>query len=183
MLLPPAFPNLSPVQNPKGQDTSMSCTAWCWKVWAGAGGQDMKHTEPEASLWEGIPITRCKVASREFNSPRQLKTERIGVSRGLGTRHSVREDVGSIPGLLSRLGIQCCYELWCRSQMQFRSCVAVAVASTGSSCSCDLTPSPRTSMCCRCNPRKKKKKKRTESISGQIEMHQHITCGNGCPHT
>ncbi len=30
--------------------------------------------------------------------------------------------------LLSGLKIQCCCELWCRSQMQLGSCVAVAVA-------------------------------------------------------
>ena len=30
--------------------------------------------------------------------------------------------------LLSRSGSRCCHELWCRSQMQLRPCVAVAVA-------------------------------------------------------
>ena len=40
----------------------------------------------------------------------------------------IHEDVGSIPGLLSGLRIRSCHELWCRSQMQFRSGIAVAVA-------------------------------------------------------
>ena len=35
--------------------------------------------------------------------------------------------VGSIPGLTQWLGIQCCHELWCRSQTQLGSDVAVAV--------------------------------------------------------
>ena len=39
---------------------------------------------------------------------------------------SIHEDAGSIPGL-SRLKIQHCHKLWCRSQMQLGSCVAVAV--------------------------------------------------------
>ena len=41
--------------------------------------------------------------------------------------------------LLSVLRIQHCCELWCRSQMQFRSCIAVAVAQAGSYSS-DFTP-------------------------------------------
>ena len=39
---------------------------------------------------------------------------------------SIHEDMGLIPGLAQSAG-HCC-ELWCRSQMQFRSQVAVAVA-------------------------------------------------------
>ena len=41
----------------------------------------------------------------------------------------IQEDVGSIPGLAqgcSGVRIQCCHELWCRSQTQLRSLVAVA---------------------------------------------------------
>ena len=40
----------------------------------------------------------------------------------------IHEDLGSIPDLLSALGIQRCRELWCRSQTRLGSCVAVAVA-------------------------------------------------------
>ena len=42
--------------------------------------------------------------------------------------------------LLSGLGIQRCRELWCRLQVQLRSCVAVAVVEA-CSCSYDSTPS------------------------------------------
>ena len=54
---------------------------------------------------------------------------------------------------LSGLKIQCCRELWCRSQMQLGSSIAVAVAKAGSCCS-DSTPSLRMSKCCRCSPKK-----------------------------
>ena len=40
---------------------------------------------------------------------------------------SIHEDAGSILASLSGLRIQCCRELWCRSQTRLRSCVAVAV--------------------------------------------------------
>ena len=63
--------------------------------------------------------------------------------------------------LLSGLRIQCCCELWYRSQMQLRSRVAVAVVLAGSYSS-DLTPSLGTSICCGAalkRPKKKKKKK------------------------
>ena len=46
---------------------------------------------------------------------------------------------------LSKLRIQCCCELWCRSQTRLRTVIAVAVAC---SCSSDLTPSLRTAICC-----------------------------------
>ena len=39
---------------------------------------------------------------------------------------STHEDGGSIPGL-AQLGIQCCHELWCESQMQLESHIAVMV--------------------------------------------------------
>ena len=38
----------------------------------------------------------------------------------------IHEDAGSIPGL-AELRIQCCRELWCRSQTQLSSRVAVVV--------------------------------------------------------
>ena len=68
----------------------------------------------------------------------------------------IHEDVGSIPGLAYWLGIQCCSELWCRSQTQLRSGVAVAVAVAGS-CSSNVTPSLGTSICCGCSAKKEKK--------------------------
>ena len=71
----------------------------------------------------------------------------------------IHKHVGSIPGLLSVLRIWRCRELWCRSQMWLRSCIAVAVAVAGS-CSLDLTPSLGTSICCRWNPKKQRKKGR-----------------------
>ena len=66
--------------------------------------------------------------------------------------------------LLSGLKIQCCGELWCRSQTQLRPCVAVAQAGSWSS---NLTPSLGASICCECSPKKdpppgKKKEKRKE---------------------
>ena len=40
----------------------------------------------------------------------------------------VPEDVGLIPGLIQWAKDLVCHELWCRLQMQLRSCIAVAVA-------------------------------------------------------
>ena len=48
-----------------------------------------------------------------------------------------------------------CCQLWCRLQMQLRSCVAVAVRQAYS-CSSDLIPSLRTSIRHRCGPQKQK---------------------------
>ena len=61
---------------------------------------------------------------------------------------SMRTQVRSL-AVLSGLRIQHCCELWRRSQMWLRSCVAVAVAQVGS-CRSDLTPSLGTSICWRC---------------------------------
>ena len=48
---------------------------------------------------------------------------------GLRTRHSVREDAGSIPGLVQWVKrIWCCLKLWCKSKMWFGSLIAMAVA-------------------------------------------------------
>ena len=65
---------------------------------------------------------------------------------------SIQEDAGSIPGF-----IQSCGELWCKSQIQFRSYVSVAVVQAGS-CSSDSIPSLGTSICHGCSPKKTKKK-------------------------
>ena len=47
---------------------------------------------------------------------------------------------------LSGLRIQCCRELWCRSQTRLQSCVAVVVVQAGS-CSSDWAPSLGISIC------------------------------------
>ena len=70
---------------------------------------------------------------------------------------SIHEVAGSI---LSELRIQCCPELWCRSQAWLRSQVAVAVGQARS-CSSDSTPSLWTSICHRCGPKKREKKKKS----------------------
>ena len=59
--------------------------------------------------------------------------------------------------LLSGWRIQCCCELWCRSQMRLGSAIAVVVA-YASSCSSDLTTRLGTSICRKCGTKKKKKK-------------------------
>ena len=63
---------------------------------------------------------------------------------------------------LSGLRIQHCPELWCRSQMWFRSRVAGAVAQAGS-CRSNWTPGLGTSVCHGCGPKKTKKKKKKKS--------------------
>ena len=69
---------------------------------------------------------------------------------------------------LSRLRIQCCCELWCRSQMQLISCVAMAVV-WASSYGSNWTPSLGTPYAMSAalpkrqntkTPKKKKKKKK-----------------------
>ena len=62
-----------------------------------------------------------------------------------------------VPSLasLSRLRIQCCWELWCRLQMWLGSLFAVAVVKAGGYSS-DSTPSLGTSICHGCGPKKTK---------------------------
>ena len=55
----------------------------------------------------------------------QKRIQLGGASETNPTRN--REVAGSIPGLLSGLRIQCCSELWCRSQTWPRSGIAVAL--------------------------------------------------------
>ena len=67
---------------------------------------------------------------------------------------------------LSGSRIQCCHELWCRSQTQLRSGIALAVAQVGS-CSSDSTPSLGISTCCRCSPKKnRQQQKQRENTLG-----------------
>ena len=63
--------------------------------------------------------------------------------------------------LLSGLRIWGCHELWCRLQMQLRSCIAVAVVG---SCGSDCIPSLGTSVCRECGPKKQKKKKKESDL-------------------
>ena len=71
---------------------------------------------------------------------------------------SIHEDAGSSLASLGGLRIQCCPELWCRSQARLRFHVAVAVMQAGSFSS-EVTPSLGTSTC-ECGPKKQKKKKK-----------------------
>ena len=85
---------------------------------------------------------------------------------------SVHEDMGSIPGLTQWVGIWCCHELWCRSQIRLGSGVALAVVQAGSFSSNSLS-SLGTSMCPRCNPKKRKKKKEKECINSRTHTYTH----------
>ena len=102
-------------------------------------------------LWyvSALPLLRVPIVAQQ----KQIR---------LGTR---RLQVRSL-ALLSELRIRRCPELWCRSQMQFRSCIAMAVVQADS-CSSNQTPSLGTSICCRCGPKKcgKKKKKCIQSFA------------------
>ena len=70
--------------------------------------------------------------------------------------------------VLSRLRMQHCHELWCRSQTQFGSRVAVAVALAGGYSS-NWTPILGTSMCCGYSPKKPKKKKKNRERERERE--------------
>ena len=72
--------------------------------------------------------------------------------------------------LLSRLRIQWCCELRCRSWLG--SHIAVAVASAGS-WSSDSAPSLGTCTCCRCGPKKNKQKNTTSAFPLQIPFNSH----------
>ena len=52
---------------------------------------------------------------------------------------SIHEDAGSILASFSRLRIRC-HELWCRSQMWLRSCVAVAVVKAAAAAPAPIRP-------------------------------------------
>ena len=70
---------------------------------------------------------------------------------------------------LSRLRIQCCHELWCRSQTQLRFGVAVAVVWAGGYSS-DSTPRPGVSICHGCSLKRQKKKPKNK----QTKKHRSI---------
>ena len=65
-----------------------------------------------------------------------MKWKQTNIANKLGSSHcgaaetnatSISEVAGSIPALRSGLRIQCCHELWCRSQKWLQSHIAVAV--------------------------------------------------------
>ena len=95
----------------------------------GAGPSQQRARASTLEGWEGVPLVA------------QWKRIRLG---------TMKLRVRSLASL-SGLRIWHCRELWCRSQMRLRSCVAVAVVS--------LISSPGTSICRGCSPRKDKKKK------------------------
>ena len=63
---------------------------------------------------------------------------------------------------LSGLRMQCCRQLWCRSQTWLGSDIAVAVAGSRTS---NQTPRLGTSIWCRCGPKKQKKKRKKKTRS------------------
>jgi len=76
----------------------------------------------------------------------------------LGTMRLRVQSLASLRGLR----IQCCCELWRRSQIWLGSHIAVAVVQAGG-CSSDSTASLGTSTCLRCGPKKQKKKKKKKN--------------------
>jgi len=76
---------------------------------------------------------------------------------------SMRTQVRSLASL-SGLRIQCCRELWCRSQMWLGSGIAVAVAQD-SDYSSNSTPSLGILICHRCGPKKTTTTKKTRDVS------------------
>ena len=72
---------------------------------------------------------------------------------------SMRSQVQFLTSLIG-LRIQCCCELWCRSQTWLGSGVPVVQASSYSS---NSSPSLRNSICHRCGPKKKQTKKKVIS--------------------
>ena len=87
----------------------------------------------------------------------------------------MRTQVRSLASL-SRLRIQHCHGLWCRSQTWLRSGIVVAVA-VASSYGSNLTPSPGTSICCRCSPKKRQKNKQNKTkqkTSRELEIEVYL---------
>ena len=95
------------------------------------GGQPGRSGEPKKESGGGVPVV---VRQKQI----WLVSMRVWVQ-------SLASRGGS--------GIQRCCELWCRQQMQLRSCIAEAVVKAGG-CSSDLTPSLGTSVYHGCSPEK-----------------------------
>ena len=79
--------------------------------------------------------------------------------------------------LLSGLRIQCCCELWCRSQVQLRSHVAAAIVQAGS-CSSNSTPSLVTSICQ--GSKKQTNKQKGERFTWSSNCRGSGRCGSVC---
>ena len=92
--------------------------------------------------------------SSSYKSSSSMSSHRGSVEINLTGIH----EVGSL-ALFSGLRIQHCCDLWCRSQMWLRSCVAVAVGQDRIYSS-NSTPSLGTSICYGCGPKKAKKTKK-----------------------
>ena len=82
------------------------------------------------------------------------------VAQRLRNPTSIHDDAVRSMALLGGLRIQCCHELLCRSQMQFRSVIAVA-----GGYSSDWTPSLETSICHGVVLKDKKTKKKKKSYA------------------
>ena len=87
---------------------------------------------------------------------KKKRSQNIQIIYGNFVTIYVRMQIQSL-ALFSGLRIQCCCDLWHRSQIQLRSCMAVA-ALQPSSCSSNSTPNFGTSVCHRHGPKKKEKK-------------------------
>ena len=69
--------------------------------------------------------------------------------------------------LLSGSRIQCCHEVWCRSQMQLGSSIVVAVAQA-SGYSSNQSPILGTSIYHRCSPEKTKRQKKASPLQNKL---------------
>ena len=98
--------------------------------------------EPWCSMHACVCVCVHALKGREdkdFQKSSRHGTAEMNLTRNNGM-------AGLIPDLAQGLRIQCCCELWCRSQMQLGSGITVAVA-VADSCSSDWTPSLGTSVC------------------------------------
>ena len=73
--------------------------------------------------------------------------------------------------LFSGRRVQCCHELWCRSQMQLGSQVAMAVVQA-SSYSSNSTLSLGTSICYGCSPKKTSPQRKKMNLCQIVSLHE-----------